>query len=139
MDNEELKTLEDKLVNDNLNDEQIKRLFSEIKKLKKKLQEYMDILESNQEARESITNIFMFTLDEENKTIEVPTRIIKNMLSVKTNDHLALKEGLDFTMQRSQDADTYILDFSNYIMDTRGVFNEEESDCILIYYNAEII
>lgn len=135
MDNKELKNLEDKSTIDSLTNEEIKRLFSEIKKLKKKLQEYMDILESNQEAREPITSVFMFTLDEENKTIEVPSRIIKNILSIKTNNHLTLKEGLDFTTRKSEDADTHTLDFSNYIMDTKGIFSEEESECVLIYYH----
>ena len=132
MDKNELERLEAKLKVDNLSHEEIKSLLSEVKKLKTELNKYKDFVEDEQSAREYVTSIFMVVLDK-NNIIEVPTPVVKNMQYIKSNNQSStLKEGIDFTIKRTFDADTYMIDFSSYLL--KNLFNEADVDTISIYY-----
>ena len=134
MNREELERLENKLKIDSLSDEEIGFLFKEIRSLKKELSESYDIIEANQTTREYFTNVYCTILCEDEQQVKVPPNVVKNLTKISTADRPSLTESKDYTIKPSEDSGSYIIDFSNYIMNTQGFNDESASEVIQIHY-----
>lgn len=134
MNREELERLENKLKVDSLSDEEIGFLFKEIRSLKKELSESYDIIEANQTTRDYFTNMYCAVLWEDEQQVKVPHNVVRNLVKISTTDRPNLTESKDYTIKPSEDSGSYIIDFSNYIMNTHGFNDESISEVIQIHY-----
>lgn len=136
MNREELERLENKLKVDSLSDEEIGFLFKEIRSLKKELSESYDIIEANQTTRDYFTNIYCAILCEDEQQVKVPPNVVKNLTKISITDCPNLIESKDYTIKHNEDSDSYTIDFSNYMMNTRDFNDDSTVEVVQIHYTS---